>query len=89
MKIKKHSDGNYYEKIVTWKEKPEYGNIIMIIIFSSALIYSIIMVGIEEPVSLAVSLASTFFGFCLLGILIGLFKSLGKGRKVKYRRIGR
>lgn len=85
MKIKKHSDGNYYEKIVTWKEKPEYEFIFMIIIFSSALIYSIIMVGIEEPVSLA----STFFGFCLLGMLIGLFKSLGKGRKVKYRRIGR
>ncbi len=79
--MKKYSDGNYYEKIVTWNKKPQPSGIYIGIFFM--LLTSILFI------SKSSSVLGWFMGFLFtLGAFL-MFDSFGAGRKVKFRKIGK
>jgi len=98
--MKKQKDGYYYEKVVTYKKKPEYWRLPIAIIL---LVLVIIVMGYDGPeegsifveetplavkITMVVSMAITL----LVGVVISLFfffTSFGEGKEVKFRRIGK
>jgi len=86
--ITKDEKGHYYERIVTWKEKPNIANYILS--FFYLFLSAGIIVGVQyDP--LLDKLGGTLIGF-MAGIifcifLYGVYTFSGKGRQVKFRRI--
>ena len=98
MKIKKKEDGNYYEKVVTWEKKPRYGALFAVglnIIIQFLLIW---LVGKYPDIVSNFSIVKYFMLallVCLVNIWISCFlcitweEMMGKGKEIKYRRIGK
>lgn len=86
-KIKQHSDGHYYEKIVTWKGKYDYKNLLFGLIYFNLIMSFftfIIIIDSKEPRLSLFFLVIMFLVNLLLPILELL---VDFERKVTYRRV--
>lgn len=88
MKISKHKE-TYYEKVVTWEKEPNPFYITSSIIAFIWGVYGLI----ASFIGLAGSFNQfTFYIFSLTFIIVGIFTFIegsGRGRKAKYRKIGK
>lgn len=88
MKIKKQADGKYYEKIITWKEKPQYGGIFVFSIVFIGIILTIILLIYEKGWKIfGYSLLYLFLFVVLIFSIYIVIILMGEGKKVKFKRI--
>lgn len=103
--MKKKQDGFYYEKEVDWDKHPRFGFLILGTIMLIVGILLSIAMGISGPVDLPELVDQGLLGtidvvfliigaiFSLIGFMGGgvvlMILSIGKGKEVKYRRIGK
>lgn len=90
--MKKHTDGNYYEKIVTWDREPKSIELIMGYVTAFVCVLGLISL---LSLDLMIVRFETFFSI-LFALAVSLATSTilitenhGLGKKVKYRRIGK
>lgn len=79
-----------FERVVEWEKKPDWNNIICTVLLASLSLFGIIyhFFNPNELENLRVALfTGTFFSCICIVSLIVFFSSLGKGRKVYWRRI--
>lgn len=96
--MKKQADGYYYEKIVTWRKKPDWLKLIGSLFgFAGVIIYTIIFNWsnlFTANASILMKIFTTLLilkAYCLLIVFSAkwLSDSEGHGKKVKFRRIGK
>ena len=96
-KIKKQKDGMYYEKIVTWKKKPEYFfiylgifmmvlGIVLVFVFRHALEIDNLSLGSWNFFALVIGIGILTGGNVFGGLLL-IFFLCGEGKKIKFKRI--
>jgi len=103
MKIKKQADGKYYEKIVTWKKKPNYFfKVLGVGLFILLFIYVLFMIKTEPVDLLKLISEGQITGFFALNAFLGqiltivgtvasgiyfLISSIGEEKKIKFKKI--
>ncbi len=103
MKIKKQTDGKYYEKIVTWKKKPNYlFRFLGVLCILSFIIFLFFFTKVPESNFPELVKEGSIDNFhflmvisgeilIMVGTLVGgvllIIFSIGEKRKIKFRRI--
>ena len=89
--MKKHKDGNYYEKVITWKKKPDILQFVYAAFLFGIMAFSTTLSVIELLEKGAFWSCVWFLFSLILVIICGYFAWFyrGSGKKIKYRRIGK